>query len=461
MCSVDGRLYLPESRRLKAWGVVVMALAIPGAAWLSNHPLADRWLSGTTRDLIVAAAIFLVSVNLATVGALVLALGLGVLRPWRDPRGRSAVLLLIAAANCGIPVLGFSLVQEDATVSGLGDLWVVIAVGVALMLFVTVIRTFRRSQQWDALSAEEALRRDPRAPVLYLRAFTDDGLMAIRGHNWQDRVLGKAASALTLTSPEQELAFILQRVGPVVAIGKPGERLPELGAARVYVSHDSWQQTVLEMLERSSLVLARVGASPGVLWELDQVLLRAQRSKVVILVLGSADDQAAGMRAIEARIGEPLPTVATRPVRFRRLLRLIGADPQRSIGILVGFDGDGRPLADAIPMSAYGPSDIVRTVMLRPYAGPLRAACRKLFAWKGHEWRDPPSRLFAVVLALIGGGFGGHWWYLGSRRRASRRLLLLPLLWLTIPYAWYEAIRWVMADRRQFEESVAADIAER
>jgi hypothetical protein len=434
-----------------------MALAVPGAAWFSNHPLADRWLSGTTRELAIAAAVFFISVNLAAVGALVLAAGLGVIRPWRDPRGRWAAVLLVVAANCGVPVLGFSLLQEDTTVSGLPDLWVVVAVGVALLLFVTVIQMFRRSQQWDALSAEEALRRDPRAPVLYLRAFTDDGLMAIRGHHWQDRVFGKAAGALTLTSPEQELAFILQRVGPVVAIGKPGERLPELGAARVYVSHDSWQRTVLEMLERSSLVLARVGASPGVLWELDQVLSLAQRSKVVILVLGSAEDQAAGVRAIEARIGEPLPLASPPPPRYRQLLRLLAADSKRSIGVLVGFDATGRPLADAIPMTAYGPSDLVRSAMLRPYAGSLRSACRKLLTRMGHEWRDPPSRLIAVGLALVAGGFGGHWWYLGSRRRAARRLLLLPVIWLTMPYAWYEALRWVLADRRQFEESVATD----
>jgi hypothetical protein len=434
-----------------------MALAVPGGAWLSNHPLADRWLSGTTRDLVLAAAVFLLTVNLATVGALVLASGLGVIRPWRDPRGRWAAVLVVVAANGAMPVLAFSLLQEDATVGGLPDRWVVAAVGVALFLFITVIQLFRRSQQWDALSAEEALGRDPRAPVVYLRAFTDDGQMAVRGHHWQDRVFGKAAGALTLTSPEQELAFILQRVGPVVAIGKPGERLPELGAARVYVSHDSWQQTVLDMLERSSLVLARVGASPGVLWELDRVLALPDRSKVLILVLGSSDDQAAGVRTIESRLGAPLLLPSPPASRFRLLLKLLATDPQRSIGVLVGFDATGRPIADAIPMTAYGPSDILRTLMLRPYAGPLRAACRKLFTRMGHEWRDPPSRLFAVVLALVAGGFGGHWWYLGSHRRAARRLLMLPVIWLTIPYAWYEAVRWLLADRRQFEDSVDAE----
>ena len=434
-----------------------MALAIPGGWWFSNHPLADRWLSGTTRDLVIAAAVFLVSVNLFAAGALVLASGLGVIRPWRDPRGRWAAVLVIVAVNCAIPVLGFGLVQEDTTVKALAEGWVVIGTVVAYLVVFAVIRLFRRSQQWDALSAEEALRRDPRAPVVYLRAFTDDGQMAVRGRHWQDRVFGKLAGVLTVTTPEQELAFILQRVGPVVAIGKPGERLPELGAARVYVAHDAWQQTVLDMLDRSSMVLARVGASPGVLWELDRVLSLASRSKVLILVLGSLEDQAASVRLIEARIGERLQLPSPVPSRFLTLLRMLGSDPQRSIGVLVGFDGVGRPIAEVIPAMAFGPSDLVRSFMLRRYAGPLRAVCRQPLSRMGHQWRDPPNRLYAVMLALFFGWVGGHWWYLGARRRATRRLLLVPLLWLTMPYAWYEALRWVLADRREFEESVAAE----
>jgi hypothetical protein len=454
-CSVDGRPYLRENRRVKAWGLALMALAAPGAAWFSAHPLADRWLSGSTRDLAIAAAVFLFSLNLAAVGGLVLASGLGILRPWSDARGRWGAGLVLAAVNVGIPVLAFSLMQEDATIRGLGDAWVMLATMVALALFIGIVQLFRRSQRWEALSADEALQRDPRPPVVYLRAFTDDGLMAVPGHHWQDRMLGKSGGALTLTSPEQELAFILQRVGPVIAIGKPGERLPELGAARLYVGHDTWQQTVIDMLQRSSLVLARAGVSPGVQWELDQVLALAQRSKVVILILGSAEDQAAGVRAVESRIGEPLPLTTPPVPRFRRLLKLLAADSQRSIGVLVGFDAAGRAIADAIPMTAYGPSDLVRSLMLRPYAGALRAACRKLLVRMGHEWRDPPNRLFAVVLAFVVGGLGGHWFYLGDRRRAVRRLLLVPVIWLTVPYAWFEACRWVMADRRQFEAEVS------
>ena len=144
-----------------------MALAVPGAAWFSNHPLADRWLSGTARDLAIAAAVVLISVNLAAVGALVLASGLGVIRPWRDPRGRWAAVLVLVAANVAIPVMAFSLRaggrHRRARWATPG--WP-LATGVALALFVTIVQLFRRSQQWEALSADEALRRDPRAPVV-------------------------------------------------------------------------------------------------------------------------------------------------------------------------------------------------------------------------------------------------------------------------------------------------------
>lgn len=407
-CSVDGRPYVKEDPRLKAWGLVFTVLAAAGAAWLSNHPLADRWLSGSIRDIAIAAAVFVLTSNLALLAGILMASGFGVVRPWRDARGRWATMLLVAAANLSLPILGFGLLQEDATVSGLPDRWILAAGVVALALIIGVIRLYRRSQQWEALSADEALRRDARPPVVYLRAFTDDGQLAVRGHQWQDRVLGKGATLLTLTSPEQELAFILRRVGPVIAIGRPGEPLPELGAARLYASHDSWQRTVLDMVERASMVLVRVGSSPGVLWELDQVLSRAQRSKVVILILGSPEEQAAGVRAIESRLGEPLVLPPPHSFRFQRVLALTGSDPFRTIGILVAFDAAGHPHAAAIPLTTFGPTDVIRSAMMRPFAGPLRAICRPVLARLGHPWRDPPSRLIAVVLAVVFGGFGGH-----------------------------------------------------
>jgi hypothetical protein len=280
--------------------------------------------------------------------------------------------------------------------------------------------------------------------------------MVVPWAHWRQRLFGSAMSSLTLTSAEQELAFILNRIGPVIAIGKPGESLPELGAARMYVEHDAWQRTVLEKLDQSALAIVRVGASPGVLWELDQVMSRP-RSKLWILTLGAPDAVAAGVREIEARLGERLDIIPPPKYFLQPVLEFMSPNPHQVIGVLVGFDEAGRPQSHAIPAFTFGFKDMARTSMMRPFAGPLRVASRPLFSWQGREWRDPPNRLVAVVLAVIGGGFGLHWFYLGSRRRAVRRLLLFPVMWLTLPYAWYEALGWVLADRRQFEESVAVD----
>ena len=174
----------------------------------------------------------------------------------------------------------------------LGDAWLALAAASALFLIVVTVRLARKSQRHEIATAEEVLRVDPRPRVIYLRSFHDDGEMVIRGFQSMPAAVASVYGAVMLMSPEQELAHILRRVGPVVAIGKPGEPLPELGAARLYVPHDRWQQTVFSLLDRAALVVVRVGTSAGVMWELDQVIARVPRSKTLFLLLGSGDSMA-------------------------------------------------------------------------------------------------------------------------------------------------------------------------
>jgi hypothetical protein len=42
---------------------------------------------------------------------------------------------------------------------------------------------------------------------------------------------------------------------------------PELGAARLYVSHDEWRETVENLIVRARLVLIRTGSTPNLWWE--------------------------------------------------------------------------------------------------------------------------------------------------------------------------------------------------
>ncbi len=100
------------------------------------------------------------------------------------------------------------------------------------------------------------LTTDRRPPVLYLRAFAeDDQLISIQNQ-------------LAYASEESMLVSTLERLGPVVAIGKPGAKIAHLGAARLYLTQGGWRSVVRKLLGIAELVVIRVADTPGLRWEL-------------------------------------------------------------------------------------------------------------------------------------------------------------------------------------------------
>ena len=130
------------------------------------------------------------------------------------------------------------------------------------------IRAVRGGRQFFSRNAQQALRADRRRPVLYLRSFAlDDTLM--RRLSLASRILSLAVPSLTL---EERVVKILGRLGPVIAIGRPGENLPALGAARFYVSNERWNQKVAEIVSVAQLVIWASGTTEGLRWELSHLL---------------------------------------------------------------------------------------------------------------------------------------------------------------------------------------------
>jgi hypothetical protein len=121
-------------------------------------------------------------------------------------------------------------------------------------------------------SVDELLQKDTRAPVVYLRSFGDDGRAMDEGF-WAAvrQSVGSLASLVNLTI-EQRLATHVGKVGPVVAIGRPGEDLPELGAARMYVADADWQALIRDIVVRSGMVLLQCGSTDGLKWEYSTVV---------------------------------------------------------------------------------------------------------------------------------------------------------------------------------------------
>ena len=134
-----------------------------------------------------------------------------------------------------------------------------------------------RGQRFAAPSGVDVLQNDKRPPVTYLRSFGKD----------QEFVPG-ATSWLGIPTPtdEQLLANLLQQVGPVVAIGQPGEDLPKLGAARLYVGDDNWKDEIQKLLETSAVVVLRAGDTDGFWWEFRRTLKQVAPQKIFVF-LGS------------------------------------------------------------------------------------------------------------------------------------------------------------------------------
>lgn len=440
-----------ERRRVKIAGLALIFAAGPAVAWLSEATAHAGWLDDDPAALALMAIVFVVCANVVTCGLLVLAAGFGQTHFWREPRVRRAALLKLVGANVLVPGLLFSLLQDDRTAARwLDDDWIsTTLVALALGLIVYGAAVLRRGWRYEAASADEAMRLDARPPVIYLRSFSEDGAMSLINTDRVSRWMGSVSA----TSAEQELAFILRRIGPVIAIGKPGEPLPELGAARLYVDHQHWQQTVIALLQRAALVALRVGVSAGVQWEIEQTLANVPRQRVIFLLLGDGEDAELAARHLGGLLGAQV-ALPSKPVGLRRMLAAFVSNPRRRLGAVVCFDVDGLPIVEPIRALPTRKSDLaLMLITLRQAAGPLRDAFRRVFAHLGLPWQQGKHRGVAITLALLAGGVGAHWFYVGRRRRALAYLLGFAL---AVPFflAWFEAVRWVLMDRQDFEQRV-------
>ena len=138
------------------------------------------------------------------------------------------------------------------------------------------------ARRMTAPSVDESLARDPRPPVVFLRPFDDDGKQLEGEGLWYE--LRHSLRALFQKSKEQRLEKILKKVGPLVAIGRPGEELAELGAARMYVSDADWQTVVEDFLKRAGLVVLQAGQSPGLKWEINKAVASVAPAQVLLFL---------------------------------------------------------------------------------------------------------------------------------------------------------------------------------
>jgi hypothetical protein len=137
--------------------------------------------------------------------------------------------------------------------------------------------------------ASEVAASDPRAVVLLLRSFADDH-QQVRTMSPITRFLFFRYFIWHYTTLEQMLVRVFSPFGPVVAIGRPGELLPPLGAAREWLPDAAWKQHVEELLQRCRLVVMIVGDLPypgtvtGLAWEIEKLAECGAINKTVFIL---------------------------------------------------------------------------------------------------------------------------------------------------------------------------------
>lgn len=125
-----------------------------------------------------------------------------------------------------------------------------------------------------AKDARSALAFDRRPPVLLLRSFSDDAVSD--DERAKDEYFSK--------SVEGAIASAVAAYGPFIAIGAPGEPIPGGVAYRIYLKDDEWQPAVIGWIRDSRLIVACVGTTRWVRWELDNIQKLGQFGKTLLLV---------------------------------------------------------------------------------------------------------------------------------------------------------------------------------
>lgn len=228
-------------------------------------------------------------------------------------------------------------------------------------------------KQQRAVLASRDRSADSRPPVVYLRSFAADRRVA-DAH--------MVDGFIQLSTEEEQFAKVLHAFGPVVAIGDPREKLPTLGADRVYVGNEAWQKKVLGLLSTAHLVLLRLSPTAGVQWELQQVVGQVDPSRFLLfLPLGYKYPALKAMA--ETWLPKPLPKP---PRRRTRIGTLQG---------IVRFHPDWTP--EFVPARFA----FMRMSLRTPISPHLKIMLRPVFEQLGVRWTPPAIGVFSVLLLLL------------------------------------------------------------
>jgi hypothetical protein len=351
------------------------------------------------------------------------------------------VVVLLGGACLAVPLWDWTGLQNWP---GSVRLLVFAASGIALLL--AGAELIRRARRLRVDSAHARMAQDPRPPILFLRSFAEDGatreeqgVQASRNHQGRTGhvpLIGLVLAAFEIwrflrgtddLSFEEELARWFGRFGPFVAIGKPGEELATLGASRLYVSHDTWQGTVTELIASSQMIVWQAGSTEGTWWELERLVQRASPLKLALIAPHSSLHRDDG-GSIWTKALENVPELPQENSQRTDFLRRIGQYLPRPLPDMsssdrfIVFDAEWNASVHPLITRTWLEQQLEDTVIdldasLPAIAERLRPMVATSSATRGVLRDSSPWPAIAGVLVVVA-GLAGYFAYQNARERA-------------------------------------------
>jgi hypothetical protein len=271
-----------------------------------------------------------------------------------------------------------------------------------------------------------------------LRPFEED-LRQISGDPEGERIGGMRVEHAQhwRASREEEIAPSLRSIGPFIAVGKPGDRLAPLGAARLYLRDEEWHEKVAKLMSAAAAVIIQPEASPGAKWELS-IVARAVDPRRVLMLVPNPSTRPGSYKRIQTLAkhilgvtlpdftsadafifdaqGTPVPLLLDQNTadgrdNLRKFLEQIQAISTRSTlpraaFVLPGPADDSELLADAhvaqLDASVPGDHDAFSTGQLTDISRMEPARCTSFVdrLYRKSNWARLPSDLLQIASAI-------------------------------------------------------------
>jgi hypothetical protein len=171
-----------------------------------------------------------------------------------------------------------------------------------------------------SVSAEQLLLQDKRAPVLFIRSFEDEekSYSLSTFYNLIKTVFVDLKflkryfqAGASFWGPVLQLQFngLFSKIGPFIAIGRPGEKIPAMGAARLYVSDNDWKNVISDFLSRARLIVVLPGTTPGLRWEINEMKRAIAPQKILFILPEKEGDYASFCSWVNKELPVKMPEV--------------------------------------------------------------------------------------------------------------------------------------------------------